>query len=75
MSEYGRLWQQASDIRDELKKLVSHVTTDTLADARRTCANSIITARDSGNHGRAQRISDLLEAWADLERRMARCDD
>jgi len=75
MSEYGRLWQQASDIRNELKKLISHATTNTLADAKRTCADSIITARDAGDHWRANRISDLLETWADLERRMARCDD
>ncbi len=75
MSEYGRLWQQASDIRDELKKLVSHATTNTLTDAKRTCADSIITARDAGDPCRANRISDLLETWTDLEQRMAACDD
>ena len=75
MSRYGRLWQQASDIRDELKKLISHCSTNTLEEARRTCADSMITAWDAGDHHRWMRISDLLERWADLERRMADCDD
>jgi hypothetical protein len=75
MSKYGRLWQQASDIRDELKKLVSHASTDTLADAKRTCGDSVITARDTGDPSRAHRISDLLERWEDLEKEMAACDD
>lgn len=75
MSKYGRLWQQASDIRDELKKLVSHAITNTLADAKRTCADSIITARDAGDDERARHIESLLSSWADLERRMAACDD
>jgi hypothetical protein len=75
MSRYGRLWQQASDIRDELKKLVSHATTSSLADAERTCRDSIITAKDAGDEERARRIESLLSSWADLERRMATCDD
>jgi phosphoenolpyruvate-protein kinase (PTS system EI component) len=75
MSRYGRLWQRVSDIRDELKQLVSHATTNTLKDAEQTCSDAIITARDSGDAARAARIEDLLSAWADLEREMAACDD
>lgn len=75
MSNYGRLWQQVSDIRDELKQLVSHGVTNTIADAKRTYADSIITARDGGDHQRANRISSLLERWADLEKVMAECND
>jgi len=75
MSNYGRLWQEVSDIRDALKKLVSHATTNTLADAERTCADAILTARDAGDFDRAKRIEGYLSVWADLERRMKRCDD
>ena len=75
MSNYGRLWQRAADIRVELKRLVSHANTDTLEKAKSTCADSIITARDTWTHTRANRIEDLLAAWADLEKRMADCDD
>lgn len=75
MSNYGRLWQRVADIRAELKRLVSHADTDSLEKAERTCADSIITARDAWNHTRANRIEDLLSAWADLERRMAQCED
>lgn len=75
MSNYGRLWQEVSNIRDELKKLVSHAITNTLADAERTCADALITARDAGDHHRENRIRGLLSSWADLERRMARCND
>jgi hypothetical protein len=74
MSEYGRLWQQVWEIRAELKKLVSHAETGTLADAQRTCADAILTARDAGDERLAARIAGLLESWADLEKRMAGCD-
>ncbi len=74
MSDYGRLWQKVADIRDELKRLVSHANTNTLASAQRTCADSIITARDAGDVTRADRIEYLLADWVDLERRMAMTD-
>jgi len=75
MSEYGKLWQKVWEIREELKKLVSHACTDRLEDARRTCANAMISARDAGDHRRWTQIDALLERWADLERQMAACDD
>lgn len=75
MSNYGKLWQQVSNIRDELKRLVSHAITNTIVDAKRTCADSIITARDAGDHQLANHIAGLLERWEDLEKVMAECND
>ncbi len=58
MSEYGRLWQQVSDIRRTLRRMFPEADTSTLAKAQESVA----------------RADRLLTEWADLERRMARTD-
>jgi len=55
MSEYGRLWQQASDIRLKIKQILPECDTSTLAAAR------------AGIERRKKYLDGLLVEWADLE--------
>jgi hypothetical protein len=64
MSTYGRLWQQVSDIRNELKHL--GVVGDTLADARK--------ASDK-KPADTPRVGQLLRRWAQCEEEMKDCDE
>jgi hypothetical protein len=58
MSDYGKLWEQVSTVRAELKRLMPTVNTNTLDDA--------IAAMKT--------ISALVERWSALEKEMALCD-
>ena len=64
MSEYGRLWQAVSDIRDKLKRAIPGAKTGTLAEAEASVEAA----------GKMRELGYLLSEWADLERRMARAD-
>ena len=63
MSEYGRLWQQVRDIRDQLNVLVPGTSLakewSTLAAARETIER------------RTRSLNDLIRQWEALERDMA----
>lgn len=58
MSEYGKLWQQVSNIRVELKKLIPDAKMDSLETAKKE--------RDT----HVGRIDFMLASWADIEREM-----
>jgi hypothetical protein len=66
MSEYGRLWQQVSDIRRSIKEQVPGVTLNTLAEARTEIA---ARAADMAPET-ATRVNAQLADWARLETRM-----
>lgn len=60
MSEYGRLFQQVADIRQEIKEQIPGANTNTLEEAQKSC------------NGRCER---LLRRWELLERWMKDVDD
>lgn len=64
MSEYGRMWQQVAEIRQMLKEPVPSIDTSaTLGQATRSFG------RLNG------RVMACLAEWAELEKKMADCDD
>jgi hypothetical protein len=65
MSEYGRLWEEVSNIRREIRDLVPGATTNTLAEARASVEAM----------GKAAEVGHLLEEWQRYEWKMARIDD
>jgi len=70
MSEYGRLWQQVSDIRRSIKEMVPGVTLNTLKEAR-----AEIAARASGlSPTTLSHVNTQLDDWARIEVRMERTD-
>ncbi len=66
MSNYGKLWERASDVRAELKTLMPDLPTNRLTDA---------AAYLKGRVDITQRIGQLMVSWARLERQMESCDD
>ena len=64
MSEYGRLWQEVSDIREKLKLLVP----------KPGLANGFATLPDAiGTVAKHTFIlNDLIRKWAEFEREMAK---
>lgn len=66
MSEYGRLWQQVSDIRRSIKEQVPGVTLNTLTEAR---AEIAVRAADMAP-ATATYVNAQLADWARLETRM-----
>ncbi len=65
MSEYGRLWQEVSDIRSRIRAALPSANTDTLEKA----TASIEAA------GKTRELRHLLSEWASYERKMAETDD
>lgn len=64
MSEYGRLWEEVSKIRRQIREVLPAANTNTLAQA--TAAVEAAGKRDE--------LGFLLSEWAYFERKMARAD-
>jgi hypothetical protein len=62
MSEYGRLWQQVSDIRDKLHRLVPGTSK---SEEWNRLPNAVAAVAE---HTRA--LHELLRQWAELEAKM-----
>ena len=63
MSEYGRLWQQVSDIRRSIKELVPGVRLNTLKEARvEVAARASSLEPTTRTH-----VSAQLDDWARVE--------
>lgn len=63
MSDYGKLFQEVSDVRQNLKRLIPGASVNMLGEAIREAA------------AQNRLIQQELSRWADLEREMAQCDD
>ncbi len=90
MSEYGKLWQRASEIRRQIADEVPGADTSTLARARTSVAAFMEplaeeARRKFGDDGTSSRfvsnaqkylwLQGLLRDWAGLEEKMAATDD
>jgi outer membrane murein-binding lipoprotein Lpp len=73
MSEYGRLWEQASGIRNDLKRLVPGIDASTLGAACASFETRSEALREELEEKLAQAKMKLTE-WAQLEQKMERTE-
>jgi hypothetical protein len=64
MSEYGRLWEEVSEIRRKLRKALPNAKLGTWEEARASVEAA----------GKDEELSFLLSEWAYFERKMARAE-
>ncbi len=66
MSNYGRIWQRASDVRDKLKELMPGIPVNRHRDTVVYLQGRVDVTRE---------VDALMVKWARLEREMEMCDD